>query len=1026
MGNPTEESRSFGQWLKQRRRSLDITQEELGRRANCAAETVRRIEAGTRRPSKAVALALAGALELTADERDRFLRLARSLPDFTPTALPAQTLPTTQSTSTAHPSTLYGDSVPLLAAKFYRPRPRAQLVARPRLLARLEGALAGPLTVIAAPAGFGKTTLLADWLSQSSAAARHVAWLTLEASDSDPMQFLRYLLAALQTVAPAIGTRIAPLLRSPQPPPLPSLLPVLANELVDLPGNSLLVLDDYHALDSPGVQQIVAFLLEHLPPQLHLVISGRVDPPLPLARLRARGQLVELRAGDLRFTADEAQRFLQDAMGLRLSATAIAAVEARTEGWIAGLQLAALSLQELPAHQVSAFIDSFTGSHRFVVDYLADEVLACQPAHLHTFLLQTSILERLSGPLCDAVTGAATAGSQQLLEHLERVNLFLVPLDEERRWYRYHHLFAQVLRSRLAATVSAGEVAALHRRAAAWLQEQGHLVEAVNHMLAAQDWEGAARLIEAQGLPLIVQGHSYTLEGWLQTLPSALLAQRPRLLNLRATLDFNANQLAAAEQALQAAEAALAGCAQEEESQAAQSYVLMLRANIARACGNLASSVAFSSQSLAKLSSSASWQRAAARLGMAQSFMITGDVGAANQKSITEAIAGVRSYGSRLTLFNSLLTWAEFQRRQGALQQAASSYRQANEVASNLFGLEAMPNGASYYCGWGSILREWNELELAEQQLLLGQEMIRSGRQTHGDFVTLGYIALARLHSQRGDGPAAFATLRELHTLAHERHFAAELHAQAVAAEADIARLQGDLAAALSWAEGSALSLDDETSYAKEQPYLVLARIRITQAGRDSSRSLPPALLGLLDRLHAEAERSLRRDSLIQILAVRALALEVQNEQQTALQALNRALELAAPQGYCRVFLDEGPPMARLLYQGLSAESFALSVRPHAQSLLETLQHEPLTRKLAAASSVPAAAPILGGETLTARELEVLQLLAAGQSNLSIAQRLVVEVGTVKRHVSNIMDKLQAQSRLEAVARARSLKLLKD
>ena len=1013
-----QDATNFGQRLKQKRRQLDLTQDELAHRAGCAAETVRKLEAGSRRASKAVAQQLADALQLAGSERTDFLRLARQSP----------TLETPTPTATKPAPAQTGEAAPLLATKLYLPRPRTHLVARPRLLARLESGLRGPLTLIAAPAGFGKTTLLADWLRQPGTGTRPLAWLALDASDSDPIQFLRYCIAALQTLAPAIGASVLPLLRLVQPPPLETLIAVLVNDLTHAPDGSLLVLDDYHVIDSLPIHQMLVFLLDHLPPQFHLVMTSRVNPPLPLARMRARGQLVEIRAADLRFTTEEAAAFLQEVMGLHLSGADVAALEARTEGWIAGLQLAAISLQDLPPAQVSAFLDSFTGSHRFVVDYLMDEVLASQPPHVQTFLRQSAILERLCGPLCDAVVGAMpgeTAGvsSQQLLEQLERANLFIVPLDEERRWYRYHHLFAQVLHERLLNSSTEAEVATLHRRAALWLEQQGFVAQAINHVLAAQEWEEAARLIESHGWPLLVQGEAQKVRGWFKLLPETLRNARPYLLDLQAGLYFGANDLEAAQRTMDAAEAAFAERAPSDHSRAISAYASLLRANIARARGDIAGCTEFSQRALAILSPHEAVRRSVSMLGSALIFRVTGDVGPAHEQLVAEAVATTRRVGNLLTLFNAVLAMAELQWMQGRLRQAANTYRQASEVNPPLFAVHGLTNGASYYCGLGGLFYEWNDLDASEAHLLQGQEMIRRGLQTHGDIVTNGYITLSRLQQTRGNSEAALATLRELQTLAQERSFAPYLQARAAAALALLALRQGDLVRAARWADGNEWPPQSELDYLAEDEYLTLAHIRIVQSRHD-----PAALhqvLPLLERLLARAEGHQRMDSVIRLLVLRALALHTQGNDRAALDTLQDALALARPEGYLRVFVDEGQPMAQLLAQARHSDHIATPLRHAAAQLLKVLPGDGIVAASEPALATPGApSPLPGHESLTAREVEVLHLLALGKSNQAIAQELVVEVGTVKRHVSNIMDKLQAESRLEAVARARTLKLL--
>src|SRR5215216_1241455 len=452
-------------------------------------------------------------------------------------------------------------STPILATKLYVPPPRPKVVSRTRLIERLNEGLHRKLTLISAPAGFGKTTLVSEWVAGCE---RPTAWLSLDEGDNDPARFLAYLIAALQQIAPNIGAEVMGLLQSPQPPPAASILTDLLNEITAIPDHFILVLDDYHVIDSKTIDQALSFLLEHQPPQVHLVIVTREDPDLPLARLRAQGQLTELRAAGLRFTASEAAEFLNTVMGLNLSAADIASLEDRTEGWIAGLQLAALSMQG--SKDTANFIKSFTGSHHFVMDYLVEEVLQQQPESVQTFLLRTSILDRLCGSLCDAVLldASGSASGQETLEYLERANLFLVPLDNERRWYRYHHLFADLLRQRLQQIApSRDEVSELHRRASQWYEDHGLEIEAFQHAASANDVNRAERLIEGQGVPLQFKGAAAPVLKWLDSLPRAALDANPSLWVTYATALFFSGRHMAVEQKLQAAEAALGHTTQD-------------------------------------------------------------------------------------------------------------------------------------------------------------------------------------------------------------------------------------------------------------------------------------------------------------------------------------------------------------------------------------------------------------------------------------------------------------------------------
>ncbi len=465
---------------------------------------------------------------------------------------------------------------PLLLTKLYVPPSRPDIVARPRLMARLTEGTRGPLTLVSAPAGFGKTTLVAEW---AAGCGRPVAWLSLDERDDDPSSFLAYLVAALRTVAPGIGSGVLVALQSPQPPPLESILTTIVNELSAVSDEVVLVLDDYHVLDSRPDDEALTFLLDHLPPRTHLVIATREDPRLPLARLRARGQLTELRAVDLRFTPAEATEFLKRATGLDLSADAIEALEARTEGWIAGLQMAAISLQGLP--DAADFIRSFTGSHRFVLDYLLEEVLQRQPDEVQAFLLHTSILDRLCGPLCDALLRAPAGSGDGTLQAIERANLFIVPLDDERRWYRYHHLFDDLLRQRLGQSRSAEEIADLHLRASEWYETDGQLLEAFRHATLANDVERAERLIDSDGMDLHLRRVLTPIRDWLASLPRTVLEARPRLLVRSATLTLMAAQTTGVEEKLQGAERALQGVELDEATRDLIGQIACARATLA-------------------------------------------------------------------------------------------------------------------------------------------------------------------------------------------------------------------------------------------------------------------------------------------------------------------------------------------------------------------------------------------------------------------------------------------------------------
>ncbi|HEX6557555.1 MAG TPA: LuxR C-terminal-related transcriptional regulator [Ktedonobacteraceae bacterium] len=900
---------------------------------------------------------------------------------------------------------------PLLTTKLHAPRPRAQLVHRAHLVERLQQGAERALTLVSAPAGFGKTTLLAQWFMKSDLP---VAWLSLEVEDNDPTRFLYYVIAALRTLDAHIGTTALAMLRTPRPLLPEVVLAVLSNDLLERGGGDFaLVLDDYHVITDETIHRGMTFLLEHLPSQMHLILASRTDPPLLLARLRAQGQLTEVRTAELRFGAAEAGTFLQNVMGLNLEDSAIAILEQRTEGWIAGLQLAALSLQGRA--DVSAFLAAFTGSHRYVLDYLYDEVLVRQPTAVQQFLLRTCILERLSGPLCDAVT--EQEGSQAMLEGLERANLFVVALDDERGWYRYHHLFAQALRSHLQQREPMLLVE-LHRRASAWY-EQHHLpIEAVQHALAMPDVELAARLIEPIALLVALQGQIYTVLGWLNALPEALVCTRPFLCVYHAQLLIFTNQLEAAEARLQDAEQ---GAQVQEEVSASQAqiilgWVLDIRADIALFSGDIPQALSLAHQALELLPETDVLPRASALATTIRVYLVSGDVTPATEYEVVAAAAFIRTSDNLFSTVSSICLLARLYVLKGSLRQAAATYTQVAQVAPRPEVLQTAFSSLFYYFGLGDLLRERNELEAAERHLAQGMVLVKE-RLTLEPFVAiLGYTSMARLQQARGNSREAHATLDGLVQVAAQRHFPPHLLPQVAAVRAQLELAQGNVAAAIRWADTSGLSAKDEDlRYPREGAYLVLARVRIAQARDDPASPFLQDALHLLDRLLQDAEAKARLGSVLEMLVLRALALEVQGNRTSALSTLEQALVFAAPEGYIRLFVDEGEPMLALLRQA--------HVRSRVPGYVATLLRvfgEQNVSDLPASS----ARPSLLTEPLTERERDILRLLLEGASNREIARRLVLSVNTVKRHVYNLCGKLGVQSRSQAIIRARDRHLV--
>ena len=915
----------------------------------------------------------------------------------------------------------------LLATKLNVPGLRPDLVPRPRLAQRLDEGQGRGLVLACAPAGYGKTVLLAGWVRRG----RHpVAWLSLDAGDNDPARFWRHAVAALDRVRPGISERVGPLLEPPPPPSFEPLVTALINEVAGQPDADeplLLVLDDYHVISSPLVHSSLGFLLEHRPPGLHLALTSRSDPPLALARLRARGQLAELRAADLRFTPEEAAALLQQVAavpgGARASAplpeAVAAALAARTEGWAAGLQLAGLSLRG--HNDVDGFVAAFTGSHRYVLDYLAEEVLEQQPGLVRAFLLETSVLERLSGQLCDAVTGRP--GSQALLEQAERAGLFVVPLDEVRGWWRYHHLFADLLRARLQQE-QPGRAPQLHRNAAAWYAERGLADDAIRHAVAAGEMTWAARLIERHYDAIFQQGESTTIQGWISALPAELARSSPRLLLAQAWMALVGGDVEAAGAPLDAAERALADAANEpfEPSVGRVASLLanvpaaigLARAYLAVLHGDAEGTAASASRALAALGEG-EWVLHSVGLWMlAIAEWVSGRLEDA-ERGFAAGVAGWRAAGQR-----PLAAWACYdlgrvQRAQGRLDAPLATYRQVLEIAAPP-GRAAMPAAGIGYVGIAEVAYQRNELDVAHRLVTEGIPLCRQ-LNWKTQPLAAGLVTLAWIRQANGDPGGAREAMAEAEPIAPSPSLA-NLFNPIPAQRARLLLAQGDIAAAARWAQENGLRTDDEPMYEKEREHLVLARILLAQ-------DQPADALALLDRLQAAAAAQDRVGSLIEIGALRALALAAAGEENAAVDALAEALTLACPQGHVRVFADEGPPMAALLARLIAAQRSGGTVAEVPLGCLARLR-----RALGAQDIVPDAGR--GGvtavpglvEPLTSRELEVLTMLAAGRSNQAIASQLVVTLDTVKKHVSHVLGKLGAANRTEAVARARELSLI--
>jgi LuxR family maltose regulon positive regulatory protein len=930
--------------------------------------------------------------------------------------------------------TVRGQDV-LLATKLHVPGPQPGFVPRRRLVEALGESLARGRVLVCAPAGFGKTALLADWARGDG---RPVAWLGLDGGDSDPARFWRYVVAALEGARPGLAGRVGQL----PPGSFEGLVTALINELAADRGADevLLVLDDYHLVDSASVHESVAFLLENLPPGLRVVVSGRAGPPLPLARLRARGQLAELRVAELRFTGEEAAALLGEAAGPGLPAPAVAALLARTEGWAAGLRLAGLSLR---GHADAAgFVAAFSGSHRFVLDYLADEVLDDQPGEVRAFLLETSVLEHLTGDLCDAVTGRADG--QAMLEQVERAGLFLVPLDEVRGWWRYHHLFADLLRARLQAE-QPGRVVALHRAAAAWCEEHDLADDAVRHALAAGDPEWAAQLVERQVETLLGRSERVTLHRWLSALPVEAVRDRPRLCLAQAYGAAQGWQLEALEALLNDAEAALATGGDEPYHDPAgrpvsvlanvPGGIAFLRASLARLRGDAALAADYNRQALACLGEQDWLMHSQVRWNGAGADWLDGRLGPA-ERGLAEVLAELRAAGEAVhraggeptEVFRFVEGGAGFfagylamrvcydlgqvQRARGNLDAAAATYRHALEAVGE--NSQAAHMGPAHV-GLAQVMYERDELAAALDHATRGVTLCRQLAFTPP--MAAGLAVVARIRHAQGDAAGALEAMGEAGQAGLSPQVAA-LFNPVPSQRARLLLAQGDVRAAARWTTVAGLSAGDEADFPQEPAYLVLARVLLAQ-------NEPGPALALLRRLLGAADSQGRVGSIIEIGALRALALAACGDHAGALGALTEAVRLAGPQGYVRIFADEGTPMRALLAQ----LPVARPGQQHAARGIDPGYLAALLRACGPADGAPpqrraaAASPGLA-EPLTGRELEVLRLLAAGMSNQRIAHDLVVALDTVKRHVTHILGKLGAANRTEAVAHARDLGLI--
>jgi len=921
---------------------------------------------------------------------------------------------------------------PLLMTKLLIPPARTDLVRRTRLFERLNDGIKRKLTIVSAPAGFGKTTLLSAWTDTRPNGKSHTAWLSLDEEDNDPVRFWVYFIKALGTLQTQvkIGENALPLLTSPAPPQTESVLTSLINELAAIPEDFIVILDDYHIIRALPIHQSLSFMLDYLPPNMHLILSGRGEPPLPLARLRAADQLIELGSADLRFTLTESETFLNQIMGFSIPSEDVAVLEARTDGWIAGLQMAAFSMQT--QENVSSFIDSFAGDDRNIQDYLTEEVLARQPRNIQTFLMKTSILDRVTGPLCDAVIGdenrpaghtGREARGQETLEALERSKLFLISLDNKRQWYRYHPLFRDVLR-RLLDQEDPSHIQELHRRASRWYEVNGLPDEALGHALAAQDFNSLLRLLERTGWPMLLHGEVNLLLQCMEALPAEMIRARPRLSLFHAFALLRSEQFEGVEPLLRDAEQGFGlmngerkdkAVASEVEERELRGAMAAIRAKLSLDLGDVPRTIELSRQALEYLSERNLFLRGIVAMNLGDAYTGRDDLEAAI-KAHSEASAISRAAGDTFETVLAVSKLGRLYATQGHLNLAVNSYREALEIAQPDKG-PPTPAAALANMGLGEVLLEWNELDTAAGHLSKAIDLFETWG--HNKLLVDSYIILSRIQYAQKKAGESLRTIKAAERLARRHNYTlASLSIAGI--QARNWAITGNIQAAMAWIQSSNLKPDDDFSshYSRlvRSQYATLARVLIAQGEIGQA-------MELLERLEKIAQQTGRMGNLIEVLVYTALAFKAQGDINEAVLALIEGLKLGESEGFIRTFLAEGPLVAELLntviqrrqkkspdpsqdlskdYLNKLASAFELETTP-------TTSQRKLKQPLA--------------EPLSEREIEVLQLLIAGRSNKDIGEELFVAVNTVKTHIRNIYAKLGVQSRTQAVAKVKELNL---
>lgn len=908
-------------------------------------------------------------------------------------------------------TTSAGQQFPILATKLFIPQARSDTILRPRLSEQLQRGVAGKLTLISAPPGFGKTTMVVEWHASTAGQTLPLAWISLDDGDNDLGRFMLYLVSAIRTLEPQVGEHVLSMLTSTELPGPEVLLTVLINELGHFQQRFALVLDDYHVIENPDIHRALAFLIDHLPAQLRIIMIARSDPPLPLSRMRGRRELAEFKADDLRFTPDEAADFLNGTMGLKLSAEQVARLEQRTEGWIAGLLLAALSVEQ--ESEPADVIDTFSGDHHYIFDYLAEEVLQRQPPDVQDFLLRTSLPKRFTASLCDALTGRT--GSQETIEYLTQANLFTTPLDQTRGWYRYHNLFGEFLAARYTANDPDGAMET-HRRASDWFEAAGLRHDGIHHAILAEDEERGVRQIEHVGFNLVMTGRTATLESWLDRVPDFVVARNPVLCIFKAWLCVQYRRLDEAEVWLANLPSdGLDPCLGDVIcSQAA-----VIRSSIARLRVDVPETISRAKFALSIIKPDDVFARSTVLNDLGTAYRMGEQLTLATA-TLEEAVEAAQTAGNSVSWLVATSQLAVAYMTTGYLRRAHAAYSKALDFEGE-HGLRNLGMGVAAHLGVAEVLREWNQLDSAEAQVEDGLDILRIVDDPKEIWTKLyALIVLARVRQAQGDLEGAIEVMDDALREVAELGLAGWQVERVEAFRARFSLCLGQVEPAAAWALRCELSPDDEIVYHMENTYLTYARLLYQQGLHDAARKV-------LARFRDLANSDYRIRRLIEIDVLDSIVLHAAGEQEEALARLESALAMAEPEGYVRVFADEGAPVGRLL-----SELPALRTgrdgwqAPYSRGYLEHLLREigvPADSSPVAAAGTRIQSSVLV-EPLSERELEVLALLAQGLSNQQIANELFISVGTVKRHTHNIYGKLTVENRTQALLKGRELGLI--